>query len=40
MSKFLDKKEEQVTEAFNELTLVERVLKDEWVTLIYKKEIN
>lgn len=40
LSGILDKKEEQVTEAFNELTLVERVLKDEWVTLIYKKEIN
>jgi len=40
LSGILDKKENLVVESFKELTLVERILKDEWVTLIYKKEIN
>lgn len=37
LSGILDKKETQLLQSFEELTLVERVLKDEWVTLIYKK---
>ncbi|MEA2047038.1 MAG: 50S ribosomal protein L11 methyltransferase [Campylobacterota bacterium] len=40
LSGILDKKEATVSEAFKALTPVERILKDEWVTLIYKKEIN
>jgi len=40
LSGILDKKEELVAESFKELTLVKRTLKDEWVTLVYKKEIN
>jgi len=40
LSGILDKKESLVVESFKELTLVERILKDEWVTLVYKKEIN
>lgn len=40
LSGILDKKENLVVEAFKELTLVKRILKDEWVTLVYKKEIN
>lgn len=38
LSGILDKKESQVTPSFKELTLVQRTLKDEWVTLVYKKE--
>jgi ribosomal protein L11 methyltransferase len=38
LSGILDKKEDQVVESFNELTLLERILKDEWVTLVYKKK--
>ena len=37
LSGILDKKEVQVVESFKELTLIERILKDEWVTLVYKK---
>ena len=37
LSGILDKKEDLVVESFKELTLVQRTLKDEWVTLIYKK---
>ena len=37
LSGILDKKEDLVLESFKELTLVKRTLKDEWVTLIYKK---
>ncbi|MFT7823762.1 MAG: 50S ribosomal protein L11 methyltransferase [Sulfurimonas sp.] len=37
LSGILDKKETSLSNAFEELTLVERILKDEWVTLIYKK---
>ena len=37
LSGILDKKEDLVVESFKELTLVERTLKDEWVTLVYKK---
>jgi len=40
LSGILDKKEDLVLESFKELTLVNRTLKDEWVTLVYKKEIN
>ncbi len=40
LSGILDKKENLVVESFKELTLVQRILKDEWVTLVYKKEIN
>ncbi len=40
LSGILDKKEDLVVESFKELTLVQRILKDEWVTLVYKKEIN
>jgi ribosomal protein L11 methyltransferase len=38
LSGILDKKEEVVLEAFKELKLEKRILKDEWVTLIYIKE--
>jgi ribosomal protein L11 methyltransferase len=34
----LDKKESQVTEVYTDLELVQRKLKDEWVTLIYRKK--
>lgn len=37
LSGILDKKEELVKESFNDLTLEKRTLKDEWVTLVYKK---
>jgi len=37
LSGILDKKEDLVVESFKELTLVQRTLKDEWVTLVYKK---
>ncbi len=38
LSGILDKKEEHVKEAFEDLTLLERTLKDEWVTLVYTKD--
>ncbi|WP_294956145.1 50S ribosomal protein L11 methyltransferase [Sulfurovum sp.] len=37
LSGILDKKEMLVKTSFSELTLEERILKDEWVTLVYKK---
>jgi ribosomal protein L11 methyltransferase len=37
LSGILDKKEELVKESFKDLKLEKRTLKDEWVTLIYKK---
>jgi len=40
LSGILDKKENLVVESFKEFTLVKRTLKDEWVTLVYKKEMN
>ncbi len=40
LSGILDTKEKKVTEAFKELTLIEKIVKDEWVTLVYKKETN
>ena len=36
LSGILDKKEGIVTPAFSDLELVERIKKDEWITLIYK----
>ena len=40
LSGILDKKEDLVKESFKDFTLEHRTLKDEWVTLIYKKDIN
>jgi len=42
LSGILDKKENIVTEAFADLNLIEKIKKDEWVTLIYQntKDIN
>jgi ribosomal protein L11 methyltransferase len=40
LSGILDKKEELVKKSFQDLTLVERTLKDEWVTLVYQKEVT
>lgn len=40
LSGILDKKEELVKESFKDLALEKRTLKDEWVTLVYKKEAN
>ena len=40
LSGILDKKEELVKESFTDLTLEKRTLKDEWVTLVYKKDNN
>ena len=40
LSGILDKKEALVKESFKDLTLEKRTLKDEWVTLVYKKEHN
>ncbi|RLA69144.1 MAG: 50S ribosomal protein L11 methyltransferase [Epsilonproteobacteria bacterium] len=40
LSGILEKKENVVLESYKDLTLIERIQKDEWVTLIYKKEIN
>ncbi len=37
LSGILDKKEESVKASFDKMQLQERILKDEWVTLIYKK---
>ena len=37
LSGILDKKESLVKESFTALNLEQRVLKDEWVTLVYKK---
>ena len=36
LSGILDKKEEQVQEAYSDFELIERKVKDEWVTLVYK----
>jgi ribosomal protein L11 methyltransferase len=38
LSGILDKKEETLKDAFSDLTLKERILQDEWVTLIYTKD--
>ena len=40
LSGILDKKEELVKESFKDLTLEKRTEKDEWVTLVYKKEAH
>ncbi|WP_295418411.1 50S ribosomal protein L11 methyltransferase [Sulfurovum sp.] len=40
LSGILDKKEELVRESFDDLTLENRILMDEWVTLVYKKEAH
>ena len=40
LSGILDKKEELVKKSFTDLSLQNRTLKDEWVTLVYKKEVN
>ena len=40
VSGILDKKENIVTNSFKYLNLIKRVKKDEWVTLIYKKDKN
>jgi len=40
LSGILDKKEELVKESFKDLKLEKRTLKDEWVTLVYKKEAH
>ncbi|HIP50908.1 MAG TPA: 50S ribosomal protein L11 methyltransferase, partial [Campylobacterales bacterium] len=37
LSGILDKKESQVTEVYADLELLERKQKDEWITLVYKK---
>ena len=36
ISGILDKKEHIVTDSFNDLELIQRVQKDEWVTIVYK----
>jgi len=38
LSGILDKKEEQVQEVYRDLELIERKIKDEWVTLVYRKK--
>jgi len=38
LSGILDKKEEQVTEVYSDLELVERKQKDEWITLVYRNK--
>jgi len=38
LSGILDKKEEQVSEVYADLELIERKQKEEWVTLIYRKK--
>ena len=40
LSGILDKKEALVKESFKDLKLEKRIEKDEWVTLIYKKEAH
>jgi ribosomal protein L11 methyltransferase len=40
LSGILDTKEELVHPSFSDLVLIEKKQKDEWVTLIYQKEIN
>lgn len=39
LSGILDKKESLVKEVFSDLTLEKRILKDEWVTLVYTKDV-
>ena len=40
LSGILDKKETLVQASFTDLTLEKRTLKDEWVTLVYKKDAH
>jgi ribosomal protein L11 methyltransferase len=40
LSGILDKKEQALLKSFEELELVKRVQKDEWITLVYKKDGN
>jgi len=40
LSGILDKKEDLVKDVYKDLVLEKRTLKDEWVTLVYKKEVN
>ena len=40
LSGILDKKEDLVKESFKDFALEKRTLKDEWVTLVYKKETH
>jgi len=40
LSGILDKKEQSVQEAFKDLTLINRIVKDEWVTLVYTKDTD
>ncbi|MCB4752832.1 MAG: 50S ribosomal protein L11 methyltransferase [Sulfurovum sp.] len=40
LSGILDKKEDLVKVSFKDLALKKRILKDEWVTLIYQKDIH
>lgn len=39
LSGILDKKEQQVLEVYNDLKLLERKQKEEWVTLVYQKKL-
>ena len=40
LSGILDKKVDKVFHAFKDLQLLDKILKDEWVTLVYKKDDN
>ncbi len=40
LSGILDKKEDIVKNSFSNLELLDRIAKDEWITLIYKKDKN
>jgi len=40
LSGILDKKESIVTDSFKDMKLLERKQKDEWVTLVYEKDVN
>ncbi len=40
LSGILDKKESIVTDSFRDLKPVDRISKDEWITLVYKKDSN
>jgi len=40
LSGILDKKEDLVKESYKDFILEQRTLKDEWVTLVYKKEVS
>ena len=40
LSGILDKKEPQVLESFEDMKLLDRKQKDEWITLIYTKDTN